>query len=468
MSDYHFIAVVTFGTEIHGDQSHFKFGQGSGADVLLTLFGNRAREFVLPRASYRYVHVDMKNLRTHRNYLVLRVTPEEKAHVEAVCHRRGSSTWVYLWEAEDRRWLEFPCHPLAHYSDPSSYGGSCPKFPPTHTAFFTVSQNSVEAKSPIAASGVTLKQSGDWWWIAGDTYAHRETLKMAGAHWSKSRREWYYKGRDLPQVIRALAAPLESVPSAASAPVAEVSAEMVIPSELPATTAPAEPQKPDNIAFAIKRMKSAEPVITSPRQSASRQGMVNIAQEYVGELTGSITGTVHCFGYAVDQGICVYVNFGGPRMAVEAIRAKLGKGDIVNCSSYDAPSVELTPGEGKSGRYTAFMQNIPEARYTSVILLHECITAPNYGGKSRTCILRTDEAQGVAMLKQHITRLVAVPVFDAWAGYLWDAGALACLISRPVRAGGVDLWSVELDADAWTQLICGGLREGVIQFPQST
>jgi len=74
--------------------------------------------------------------------------------------------------------------------------------------------------------------------------------------------------------------------------------------------------------------------------------------------------------------------------------------------------VELTTGEGNAGKYRDFMQNIPEARYTSVILLHKQITTPNYGGKSRTCIVRTDEAQGVAMLKHHITQLVNVPVLD--------------------------------------------------------
>ena len=164
----------------------------------------------------------------------------------------------------------------------------------------------------------------------------------------------------------------------------------------------------------------------------------------------------------------MYLNFGGPRTAVEAIRAKFSKGEAVTCVPWDGAAVELAPGEGSTGKYRDFMQNIPEARYTSVILLHEQVTAPNYGGKSRTCIVRTDEAQAVTMLKHHVTQLVNVPVFDAWADYLWDAGALASLVSQPLRAGGVDLWSVELDTDAWTRLICGGLRERVIMFPRQS
>ncbi|MCC6189944.1 MAG: zinc ribbon domain-containing protein [Anaerolineales bacterium] len=171
-------------------------------------------------------------------------------------------------------------------------------------------------------------------------------------------------------------------------------------------------------------------------------GSSSIAQEYVGELTGSITGQVHCFGYAIDQGVCVSRNFGGPRMAVEAIRARLSKGETVNCVPWKGTAVELTPGEGNTGKYRDFMQTIPKARYTSVILRHERVTSPDYDGKSRTCILRTDEAQGVAMLRHHITRLVNVPVFDAWAAYLWDAGTRANLVSYPVLAGGIDLWAV--------------------------
>ncbi len=57
-------------------------------------------------------------------------------------------------------------------------------------------------------------------------------------------------------------------------------------------------------------------------------------------------------------------------------------------------SSDLTTGEGNLGMYTAYLQNIPEARYTSVIVLHRRIVEPLYGGKSRTCLIRTDPAQG--------------------------------------------------------------------------
>jgi len=88
--------------------------------VLLALFGNCAREFVVPLASYRYVNLKVKGVSAYRNYLVLNVTPDEKAQVEAICRKYGSYTWAYLWEQDTRRWLEFPSAPQAHYIDPLS------------------------------------------------------------------------------------------------------------------------------------------------------------------------------------------------------------------------------------------------------------------------------------------------------------------------------------------------------------
>jgi len=447
MSDFHFIAVLTYGKEKHGDQSDFKLGQGAGTEVLLTLFGTHAREFTLPRATFRYMYVDVPSVSTHKNYVVLRVTSDEKAQVETVCRRQGHYTWVYLWEPEFRRWLEFPCAPQALYVDPTSYGGICPKFLPTDTAFVTPSQlNNEVAKESVLLGKVTLTQSDDWWWITGDTYPHRETLRTAGAKWSKTRRAWYFKGQLLPTAIQALS-PL--VKDATNSDRADIIEQTVLPPNpdqsiqvavvpddppVPVDATPVVEPLPENIRLAIQRLKEARKVVTPhPKTGQPPSTASPITHEYVGELTGSITGTVHCFGYAIEQGTCVYANFAGPRMAVEAIRAKFSKGDVVNCSAYGAPSVELTAGESNTGRYTAFMQSIPEARYTSVILLHDQIISPNYGGKSRTCILRTDAAQGIAMLKHHITQLVSIPVFDAM---IRECVEREVSVERPVRLPG--------------------------------
>lgn len=189
-----------------------------------------------------------------------------------------------------------------------------------------------------------------------------------------------------------------------------------------------------------------------------------IQQSYVGELTGSITGQVFCYGYSVHEGICIYVNMAGPRMGVEAIRAKLSKGDTVTVVPPDAPAIELTAGEGNTGMYHAYLHYLPEARFASLILVHELAVTPNYGGKSTTFIFRTSEAQAVAKLKQHVMQLVNIPVFDAWSAYLYEAGQRAMLVRKTRSAGGIDLLTVSLDATAWTRLITGGLGQGVIRL----
>jgi hypothetical protein len=100
-------------------------------------------------------------------------------------------------------------------------------------------------------------------------------------------------------------------------------------------------------------------------------------------------------------------------------------------------------------------------------LLHEIVTQPNYGGKSTTFILHVSDEQATAQLYQHVTRLVKVPVFPEWMGYLWQAGQAAMLV-RPTRAaGGVDLLTVTLDRDDWTRLITGGLSQGVISLSEA-
>lgn len=210
--------------------------------------------------------------------------------------------------------------------------------------------------------------------------------------------------------------------------------------------------------------------MTGKRSSASARTLTNgrsarIGQAFVGELTGSITGQVFCYGYAVHDGICVYVNMAGPRMGVEAIRAKLSRGEIVSVVPSDGPSVELTAGEGNGGMYHPYLHYLPEARFASLILVHDWAVTPNYGGKATTFIFRTSEAQAAAKLKQQVMQLVNVPVFDPWSVYLYAAGQRALLV-RPTRsAGGIDLLSVDLDIDAWTRLITGGLAQGIIALP---
>ncbi|MBE2269364.1 MAG: hypothetical protein IAE80_14110, partial [Anaerolinea sp.] len=220
----------------------------------------------------------------------------------------------------------------------------------------------------------------------------------------------------------------------------------------------------DAVQTAIRSVK-AEPIAAVQGAALTNGRTAHIDQAYVGELTGSITGQVFCFGYAVHEGICIYVNMAGPRMGVEAIRAKLSKGDVVSVVPPDAPAVELTAGEGNSGMYHPYLHYLPEARFASLILVHDWAVTPNYGGKATTFIFRTSEAQAVAKLKQHVMPLVNIPVFEGWSAYLYEAGQRAMLIRKMRSAGGIDLLSVDLDVDAWTRLITGGLAANAIALP---
>ena len=253
--------------------------------------------------------------------------------------------------------------------------------------------------------------------------------------------------------------------------------EVIEPDKVPEEKAPkiriikpmSDDTEPDVVVTAIRQTKAeALPVLQSSAINNGKRNLVRIPQTPCGELTGSITGNVWCYGWAVHEGVCIYLNIGGPRMAVEAIRAKLAKSDIVNLHQWDAPSVELTAGEGNTGMYTTFTQNIPEAKFTSMILLHEMVTQPNYGGKSTTFILHVSDEQAMAQLHQHVTKLVKVPVFLDWTGYLWQAGQSAMLVRKTRGAGGLDVLVVDLDADSWTRLLTGGLATDALQLPLNT
>jgi len=153
-------------------------------------------------------------------------------------------------------------------------------------------------------------------------------------------------------------------------------------------------------------------------------------------------------------------------MGVEAIRAKLSKGDIVSVVPLDAPAIELTAGEGNSGMYHPYLHYLPEARFASLLLVHDWAVTPNYGGKATTFIFRTSDSQATAKLKHHVMQLVNIPVFEAWSSYLYEAGQRAMLVRKTRSAGGIDLLSVDLDVDAWTRLITGGLEQQIIRLPE--
>jgi hypothetical protein len=626
MAETHILAVHTYGSQrvkLPGTNrmvSAYKIGYTSAAcETLLALYGAKARDVSSPHASYRYVQIDGETTVRH-GYLLLNVTADELARAEAVTRQHHRAA-VYLWQSD--HWLELPHGRNPAYAEAA--GRSGPGFNPS--GFRPVAPSTGEKEA--AVEGIRAEKSQrdpnqkPWWWLLGDTYPQRETLKRSGARFSSKRRAWYFVGWELPDGIQRLiteyattepeatatqveddapcsdeeAAAILGVPMKAEPPKSDepprlfeigqtvyarheletpdgkavptgtrgiisrlynrnaqhgwsydvdfaaipsvscaigtgwyfereltdlepipgirITHGAVVPpgAALPSTNAdlkralfesghqpealamdapsdepeshpepetPEEPQairvfKPqplpadgtplDEVQTAIVQAK-VQPIPVLHRMAVSpKRTLAAIGQSCVGELTGSITGNVWCYGYGIHEGVCVFLNMGGPRMAVEAIRAKLSKSEIVNCVPWDAPAIELTAGEGNSGMYHDYMQNIPEAKFTSLILCHDLLVNPNYGGKSTTFILRTDEAQAAAKLKHHVTELVKIPVFDEWAGYLYHAGQTAMLVRQTRSAGDIDLLRVDLDMDAWTRLITSGIEQGVIALP---
>jgi hypothetical protein len=209
---------------------------------------------------------------------------------------------------------------------------------------------------------------------------------------------------------------------------------------------------------------------TSPRAPIQRTNLARIEQRFVGELSGSISGSVYCYGYALHKDMCIVLNLGGPHMAVEAIRARLNNGEVVNLTHHNGPSLDLEPGwdeEGAplKGAYTVFVQNLPEAKFTSMILCHKHLVEPRYQAQGTTYIIRTDQEQAQAHLLKHLRAMLNVALFDEWDDYLWQAGEIANLLG-PTRSEALDVLALHTDAEAWMRVITGGLARQLIRLPE--
>ena len=219
----------------------------------------------------------------------------------------------------------------------------------------------------------------------------------------------------------------------------------------------------DPVVQAIERVGT---MTLKPYQAPKVQvSGIRIPQQPCGELTGSISGGIHCYGWAVHAGVCLYLNFGGPRTGVEAIRAKLSKGQIVSCIPDEAEAIELTAGEGNTGKYTPYFALMPEVKFTHLILIHEKVLNPNTSGEGiapYAFVIEASPEQAQAQVWQHVRELVKITVFVQWIPYLWEAGIQAHLIQLTRSAGGITIWAIQMNRVAWTQVITAGLANRLI------
>ncbi|MBZ0277640.1 MAG: hypothetical protein K8I60_15950, partial [Anaerolineae bacterium] len=429
----HLIAIDTYGSHRvknpHTGQmvSAYKIGYSSAASaVLLVLYGEQARDVSSKHASYHYIQVDAEVTIRH-GYLLLKVSDDELTRAEAITiqsHRPA----VYRWL--DGVWQEFPHLRQPEYTP--LVGRSGPNFNPTGLRIVAVSTGEMEA----AVAGITIEKSQrserdtPWWWLRGDTYPQRETLKRWGCRWSQRQKAWYFIGRELPEAVQrlvdeqpvsdapcsveeaaaVLGVPVKDTPTAEPprlyalgetvyarhdletpdgqpiptgkqgritrlynrnathgwsydvdfagigagwyfereltpleplpgirvthgrvAPLGvELASDSAIKQSLIAgghqpeaveTLPPDEPEETPSIRI-IKPVLSdtdSDPITTAVRQTRpenvpvlqpttstnGKRGLVRIPQSACGELTGSITGNVWCYGWATHEGVCV-------------------------------------------------------------------------------------------------------------------------------------------------------------------
>ncbi|MHB8626800.1 MAG: hypothetical protein ACYDBJ_07200 [Aggregatilineales bacterium] len=419
MSDYHFVAIPTYGKEEQDGVLSFNVGRGIGADVLLALFGSRARETTPPGAGDRYIHVNVQRVVIHHNWLVLRVTADEKMQVEAICRSLGHSSSICLWQrGEDPCWYEFPCSPQAHYI-PQSHGGSHPKFAPTAAPFLTPSQPLDATEADANMGSLTAKQSGNWWWIGGETYPHKETLRAAGAQWSKRRQQWYFIGETLSESIQALVSAPSSEQSSASVPerksglppiIEEVITESgirIVKREVPLSVFAASAPRsaaPSPVAIEPTAQAASEP--PEPAHDSSEVLMRSVRTD---DVTAALVAHIH----DSERSKPILIDFIGSRNAVKQLLSKPFNPAYVGVK---AESAAFTIVDGD--RYTSF--RLPDFAYKalSTTLSGRVIEGRIVALDATTTAPRTECYVLVADKIELPKEPMAEPVEETWLRYV--------------------------------------------------
>jgi hypothetical protein len=190
-----------------------------------------------------------------------------------------------------------------------------------------------------------------------------------------------------------------------------------------------------------------------------------ITQTYVGQMT--VVGECFAFGCAIDGGQLVYLDVAGPATSVEAVWAKVaqGKEAAIIPPERDAQKIVLRSEEGKLKRFERKVEGIG---IYHLLLIHHDLLEPVYDELSTTYLfLTSDKDQTTVKLGAHIAELVDIAVFPNWFPYLVQQGRVEGLLKPLTCYGGVNMFRVTLDKDAWSRLICRGLQQRQIQLPNA-
>ena len=190
-----------------------------------------------------------------------------------------------------------------------------------------------------------------------------------------------------------------------------------------------------------------------------------ITQTCIGQI--SVVGECFAFGTALDGQQLVYLDLAGPATSVEAVWAKLAQGKecYIIPPERDAQKIVLRSEEGKLKRFERKVEGIG---IYHLLLVHRDIFEPQYAELSTTYLfLTSDKDQTTAKLGAHIAELVDIAVFPNWFPYLVQQGRVEGLLKPLTCYGGVNMFRVTLDKDAWSRLICRGLQQRQIQLPNA-
>lgn len=186
-----------------------------------------------------------------------------------------------------------------------------------------------------------------------------------------------------------------------------------------------------------------------------------IPQQYVGRM--NVVGDCFVFGAALHDNRPVYLDIAGPATSVEAVWARLAQGKEARIVPDTGSSIVLQPPE--PGLFARFQRKIDGLGIDHLLLVHKAITEPVYTELSQTFMFFTGKEQATAILGDHISKLVKVAVFPEWYGFLAQQGDREYLVQRCTCYGGVQVWAITLDRDAWTRVIQDGLASGGITLP---
>lgn len=211
-------------------------------------------------------------------------------------------------------------------------------------------------------------------------------------------------------------------------------------------------------------------MITKPSTSSTAADLLrSLPLKYIGHV--SIVGDCFCFGLAVEYTpdthrlYPIYLNIAGAATSVEAVWARLvqGKELTITPLQKNATAIYLHPPE--KGLYHRLQRKIDGLGMDNLILLHKSLTQPNFAEDKVAYLIALEYQSACLRLVDTISKTVKIAVFPAWGDYLRQQGYNKGLVMPRKSYEGIEFWTVKLDAVAWTEVICDGLRKGVIRLP---